>query len=135
MGRLVDRPVALELKQFETVDEYIAAQDKPARTALKRVRAAIRKAIPRATETISYGMPTYKLGSARVLHFAAWSRHFSIYGATRGVVASLKEQLTNYKMEKGTIRFPLSEPVPVGLIERIAKLRGQEVSRRAAREK
>ena len=116
---------------FKSVDEYIAAQPEGARPILKRVRSTIRKAVPGAQEVISYQIPAYKLPAGAVLYFAGWKQHYSLYPATAGLVATLKDDLGPYKISKGTIRFPLSAPVPVKLIERIAKLRAKEVAGRA----
>ena len=114
---------------FKSVTEYIASHPTGARGILKRVRSAIRKAIPRAEETISYQIPAYKLNSRAVIYFAGWKRHFSLYPATRRLVAAFKDELAPYEVnDKGTIRFPLSEPVPVKLIEAIAKFRAKEVA-------
>jgi uncharacterized protein YdhG (YjbR/CyaY superfamily) len=114
---------------FKSVTEYIASHPRGARGILKRVRSAIRKAIPRAEETISYQIPAYKLNSRAVIYFAGWKRHFSLYPATRRLVAAFKDELAPYEVnDKGTIRFPLSEPVPVKLIEAIAKFRAKEVA-------
>jgi len=110
----------------KSVDEYIASQPKAAQGVLKRVRSAIRKAVPAAEEAISYKIPTYKLQGAVVLYFAGWSRHYSLYPAGDRVVAAFRDELAPYTVEKGTIRFPLSAPVPVKLIESIAKFRAQE---------
>ena len=118
--------------EFESVDEYIAAQPATVRTVLERVRSAIRKAVPRAEEVISYKMPTYKLNDETVLHLAAWKHHYSLYAATASVAAEFKGELDAYDVIKGTIRFPLSEPVPTKLIERIAKFRAKEISERIA---
>ena len=79
---------------------------------------------------ISYKIPTYKLHGGPVLYFAGWRQHYSLYPATDQVVAAFKDDLTPYKISKGTIRFPLSERVPVKLIERIAKFRAKEVAER-----
>lgn len=100
------------------------------RGVLKRVRSTIRKAVPGAEEAISYKIPMYKLHGGPVLYFAGWRRHYSLYPATDRVVAAFRDDLARYKVNKGTIRFPLSEPVPVGLIERIAKFRAKEVAER-----
>jgi uncharacterized protein YdhG (YjbR/CyaY superfamily) len=75
-------------------------------------------------------MPTYKLRDETVLHFAAWKHHYSLYAATASVVAAFKRELAPYDVIKGTIRFPLSEPVPEKLIERIAKFRAKQVGKR-----
>jgi uncharacterized protein YdhG (YjbR/CyaY superfamily) len=116
--------------RFLSVDEYIAAQPKAVQGALGLVRSIIRKAVPGAEEVISYNMPTYKLHGARLLYFAAWKQHYSLYAATENVMAAFKNELAPYEVIKGTIRFPLSEPVPGKLIERIAKFRAKEVAQR-----
>jgi uncharacterized protein YdhG (YjbR/CyaY superfamily) len=115
--------------QFNSVDEYIAAQPEAVRSILGIVRSAIRKAAPEAEEVISYNMPTYKLQGSRLLYFAVWKQHYAIYAATEQVVAAFQKELAPYEIDKGTIRFPLSAPVPVKLIERITKFRAQEVAR------
>ncbi len=99
--------------RFETVDEYIAAQPEAVRGMLEEVRTAIRKAVPRVQEVISYSMPTYLLDGSRLVHFAVWKKHYSIYAGTEQVLAAFRNELASYEVDKGTIRFPLSEPVPV----------------------
>ena len=116
---------------FKSVDEYIAAQPDAVQANLGLVRSAIRKAMPGAEEVISYKIPTYKLNDRAVLYFAGWKQHYSLYPAGEQLVAAFKDGLASYKVDKGTIRFPLSEPVPVKLIERIAKFRAQEAGTRA----
>jgi uncharacterized protein YdhG (YjbR/CyaY superfamily) len=113
---------------FKSVDEYIASQPKPVQGVLKRVRSTIRKAVPQAEEVISYQIPSYKLNRRPVIYFAGWKQHYSVYPSTDRVVAAFKDDLVPYEMSKGTIRFPLSEPVPVKLIEGIARLRAREVA-------
>jgi uncharacterized protein YdhG (YjbR/CyaY superfamily) len=115
---------------FQSVEQYIASHPEAVQAILRRVRSTIRKAVPGARELISYQMPTYLLGDARLLHFAVWKQHYSIYAATEQVVASFQDELALYKVDKGTIRFPLSQPVPVALIARIAKFRAKEVAGR-----
>ena len=115
---------------FISVDEYIAAQPESAQAVLERVRGAIRMAVPEAEEVISYKMPAYKLQGDPVLYFAGWKQFYSLYPATRTVLASFKIDLAPYEVKKSTIHFPLSDPVPVKLIERIAKFRAKEVSGR-----
>ena len=113
---------------FASVDAYIAAQPESGQAALRRVRAALRKALPKAEEGISYNMPTYTVNGARVLHFAGWKQHYSLYAASSAIVAAFGVELARYKIQKGTISFPLSEPVPEKLIERIAKSRAKEMA-------
>ena len=111
---------------FASVDAYIAAQPAAAQAVLKKVRRAIKKALPDAEEVVSYQIPTYKQAGRAVIYFAGWKEHYSVYPATDTVLAALGDELAAYEVEKGTIRFPLAAPVPVALIERIAKLRGKE---------
>ena len=116
---------------FKSVDEYIASQPEAVQGVLKRVRSTIRKAVPGAEEVISYKIPTYKLHGRPVLYFAGWRQHYSLYPSNDHVVAAFKDDLAPYEVNKGTIRFPLSEPVPVKLIERIAKFLAKDAAERA----
>jgi uncharacterized protein YdhG (YjbR/CyaY superfamily) len=127
----VAREETMAKTDFKTVDEYISGQPEAARKILRSVRRIIRKALPGAEEVISYQIPAYKLGTARVLYFAGWKEHFSLYPATAGLVAAFKDDLARYQVSKGTIRFPLSQAVPVRLIELIAKFRAKEAVARA----
>jgi uncharacterized protein YdhG (YjbR/CyaY superfamily) len=115
------------MTEFKSVDEYIASQPEPIQGLLTRVRSTIRKALPEAEESVSYKIPTYKQHGRPVLYFAAWKRHYSVYPASADLVAALKDDLAPYEVEKGTIRFPLTQPVPVRLIARIANFRLKEV--------
>jgi uncharacterized protein YdhG (YjbR/CyaY superfamily) len=125
------------VKSFRSVSDYLAAQPPQARKVLRQVRAAIRKAVPGADEVISYQMPAYKKDGAIVLYFAGWKAHYSLYPMTGPVVASFGDALAGYERSKGTIRFPLDEPVPVRLITRLAKFRAAQAAERvqAARER
>src|SRR5262245_33472855 len=116
---------------FKSVGEYMALQPETARDVLERVRGTIRKALPRAEEVISYQIPAYKLPGGIALYFAGWKKHYSLYPATKLVVTTFNDELAPYELSKGTIRFPLSDPVPVRLIAHIAKLRAKEVADRA----
>jgi uncharacterized protein YdhG (YjbR/CyaY superfamily) len=112
-----------------SVDQYLAAQPARARAALERVRAAVRKAVPEAAEAISYGIPAFKLPGGILLYFAGWKEHVAVYPATAGVVA-LGDAVAPYLAGKGTLRFPLSERLPVGLVGRVARVRAGEVAAR-----
>jgi uncharacterized protein YdhG (YjbR/CyaY superfamily) len=118
---------------FRSVDQYIAAQPPAARAHLRRVRQVIRQAMPGAEEVISYSIPAYRLGGRVALYFAGWKAHFSIYPSTDRLVAAFGKELARYEISKGTIRFPLSEPVPVTLIGKIAKFRVKEAKEREKR--
>lgn len=116
---------------IKSVDEYIAAQPGAARRILAQVRKAIRESVPRAQEGISYKMPTYKVDGDAMLYFAGWKQHYSLYPATERLLAAFKKELAPYKIHKATIRFPISQPVPVELIARIAKFRAKEIVERS----
>jgi uncharacterized protein YdhG (YjbR/CyaY superfamily) len=118
------------MKHFESVDQYIASQPENVQRLLARLRAAIRKAMPGAEETISYQMPAYKLHGRVALYFAGWKEHYALYPASKEVIKALAKDLASYSVSKGTIRFPLSTTVPTRLIARIAKVRTQEIAAR-----
>ena len=113
---------------YRSVDEYIAAQPDAARKVLRQVRNIIRKAMPAAEEIISYQIPAYRLHGGVVVYFAGWREHYSLYPLNDPLVAEFKDDLAPYKLSKGTIRFPLSDPVPVKLIERLAKFRARQAT-------
>jgi uncharacterized protein YdhG (YjbR/CyaY superfamily) len=115
---------------FKSVDEYLASKPKDLQSVLEQVRKTIRKAVSGIEETISYQIPVYKLNGVPVLYFAGWKHHFSLYPASDELAAEFKDELAGYERSKGTIRFPLSEPVPVSLIERIAKFRAKQLTSR-----
>ena len=113
--------------RFDSVSAYIASKPKDARAALTQVRKAVRKGVPAAEECLSYQMPAYKLNGVPVLYFAGWTSHYSLYPVTDTVAAAFKRELAGYERTKGGLKLPFSEPVPAALIERIAKLRADEV--------
>jgi uncharacterized protein YdhG (YjbR/CyaY superfamily) len=114
--------------RFKSVGDYIASQPRAVQAVLERVRTIVRKALPGADEVISYQIPTYKLHGRTVIYFAGWSQHYSLYPSSDRLVATFKNELSGYEISKGTIRFPLSEPVPARLIEGIVKFRAAEVA-------
>jgi uncharacterized protein YdhG (YjbR/CyaY superfamily) len=118
-------------KEITTVDDYIAAQPENVRDILERVRKTIRRAVPKAEEKISYKIPAYMFSGRPVLYFAAWKQFYSIYPATGRVLAAFREELASRDVRKSTIRFAFDEPVPVGLIGRIAKFRAKEEAERS----
>jgi uncharacterized protein YdhG (YjbR/CyaY superfamily) len=116
----------------QSVADYIAAQPKASQPTLRNVRSVIRKALPDAEEVISYGIPAYRLHNYVVIYFAGWREHYSLYPVNARRIAKLKATAASYEVnEKGTIRFPLSEPVPARFIAAIARLRAKETAERA----
>src|SRR6185503_7950172 len=116
---------------FRSIDEYIATFPPDVQATLQRVRTTIRKAVPKAEEAISYQIPTFKLHGSYVVYFAGWKQHYSIYPASRALVAAFKDELAPYEVNKGTIRFPLSKAVPVKLIGGLASVLAREAEARA----
>ena len=116
---------------FTSVDDYIAIHPPNVQEVLHKVRGVIRKAIPKAEEAISYQIPTLKFNGQYVIYFAGWTKHYSLYPANERLVAAFQQELVPYPMSRGTIRFPLAEPIPAKLIAGIAKFLFQEASERA----
>ena len=116
-----------------SVADYLAEQPKASQRALRSVRRVIRKALPDAEEVISYGIPADRVHGYVALFFAGWRDHYSLYPVNARLVAALKPSSVSYEVnDKGTIKFPLSEPVPENLIAKIAKMKGQEAALRRA---
>ena len=107
--------------QPPTVDEYIAVFPKEVQKILRQVRTAIKKAAPEAEEGITYGMPAYRLNGPLV-YFAAFKTHVGFYATPNGNEA-FKSELSLYKQGKGSVQFPLDQPMPLDLITRIVKFR------------
>ena len=114
----------------KTIDEYIAAFSPDVRAILERVRLTISKAAPGARETISYRIPAFTLSGALV-YFAAFKNHIGFYPPVKGD-ARLEQAISRYAGEKDNLRFPLDQPIPYGLIERIVKLRVKQNLAKAA---
>lgn len=112
------------------IDDYIAAFPPEVRSILEKIRATIRKAVPQATEKISYQMPAFALGGD-LIYFAAFKKHICLYPPVTGD-EKLRKQISPYKGEKGNLKFPLDEPIPYGLISRIVKFRVKEHLERQA---
>ncbi len=112
--------------RFTSIDQYIASFPKSAQTVLQKVRQAIQKAAPDATEAISYQMPTFKLNGKNLVHFAGYEHHIGFYPTPSGTKAFDKE-LSRYKRGKGSVQFPIREPVPYGLVKDIVIFRMKEV--------
>jgi uncharacterized protein YdhG (YjbR/CyaY superfamily) len=108
----------------KTIDEYIDRCAPEAQPILQRVRATIAKAVPDADETISYGIPAFKLRRV-VVYFAAFTHHIGLYPPLKGN-AALEKAAAPYAGEKGNLRFPLDRRIPYGLIVRIARFRASQ---------
>jgi uncharacterized protein YdhG (YjbR/CyaY superfamily) len=109
----------------KTVDEYLAAVPEPTRSAMDKIRAAIRSVVPpEATEIISYKIPAFKHKKVLVW-YAAFANHCSLF-PTAAVIEAFKDELKGFSTSKGTIHFPLDKPMPVALIKKLVKARVAE---------
>ncbi len=111
--------------KFTTIDGYIAQFPKEVQAILEKIRQTVADAAPGAVEAISYQIPTFKLNGSNLVHFAAWKDHIGFYATPAGNTAFQKE-LARYKMAKGSVRFPLDEPIPYDLVAEIARFRVKE---------
>lgn len=106
------------------IDEYIAAFPKDVQEILEKIRATIRKAAPNAEEAIKYQIPTFTL-NGNLVHFAAFKKHIGLYPAPRAL-EEFRDELSGYKGAKGSVQFPLDQPIPFDLISRIVEYRVKE---------
>ena len=107
----------------KTVDEYLAGVPEPARSTLNKVRAVIRSAVPaETTETISYGIPTFKYKGSLVA-CGAFTKHCSLFPMGASVLNALERELKDFRTSKGTLHFPVDKPLPATLVKKIVKAR------------
>lgn len=122
-----------DLTQMRTIDEYIAGYPPEVQTILQQIRLTIRGAAPEATETINYRMPTFTL-HGNLVHFAAYPKHIGFYPAPSGI-EHFKDKLAGYKSAKGSVQFPLDQPIPYCLIGEIVRFRVEETMTKVAARK
>jgi uncharacterized protein YdhG (YjbR/CyaY superfamily) len=115
---------AIPIKKPATIDEYIGEFPNEVQEILERIRITIQKAAPEAKEKISYSMPAFEQNGI-IVYFAAFKKHIGLYALPSGHEA-FREELSKYKSGKGSVQFPLNEPIPFDLITRIVKFRVKE---------
>lgn len=108
-----------------TVEDYLSQFPQQQRATLEKIRRAIKDAAPAAEETISYGMPAYKLHGVLV-YFGGFRNHFSFFPASYSVIKEFQEELKAYRTSKGTIQFPIDKPIPSSLIKKMVRARISE---------
>jgi uncharacterized protein YdhG (YjbR/CyaY superfamily) len=106
---------------FATVDEYIGSFPDDVRNILEEIRRRIRSAVPESAETISYQIPTFTLDGSAFVYVAGWKHHIAVYPIPTGD-ETFEQELAPYRAAKGTLKFPLKQPIPYDLIERVAVL-------------
>ena len=120
------------MKGLPEVDDYIAGFPPKVQSLLRKVRATIRKAAPKATERISYGVPAFVLNAKVLVWYAAFKSHIGFYPRA-AAIAAFEKELSRYKFAKGSVQFPFNEPLPLNLIERMVNFRIAEESRPTVR--
>ena len=120
-------------RQFTTMDEYINTFPQNVRRILKELRQTIKEAAPEAEETINYQIPTFTL-HGNLVHFAAFEKHIGFYPTPSGMEAFQKE-LSSYKQAKGSVQFPIDQPLPLPLIRKIVEFRAKENMERKQKKK
>ena len=111
-------------KTAKSINEYVERFPEAVQERLDKMRATIKRAAPKAEETISYGIPAFKLNGLLVW-FAAFKAHIGFYPRKSAIVA-FQDELSVYKGAKGSVQFPFDEPLPIGLVSRIVKFRVKE---------
>ncbi len=111
---------------------YLAALPPATRRVLRALQASIRAATPDATDAFSYGIPGFRLEGRPLVWYAGWTRHVSLYPIGDALKSAFASELEGYETSKGTVRFPLDEPLPAALLKRIVRARAAEVRRTAA---
>jgi uncharacterized protein YdhG (YjbR/CyaY superfamily) len=115
-------------EQSATIDEYIRNAPEEIREILETMRTTIHEAAPGAEEAIRYGMPTFRLRGHNLVHFAAFQHHIGFYPIPSGIEA-FKKELSPYKQGKGSVQFPLDQPIPYDLVKKIVKFRVAEMEK------
>ncbi len=113
------------MEKYKNIDAYIADFPKDVQTILRKIRAIILEAAPKAEEKISYGMPAFKL-HGQLVFFAAREKHIGFYPHGNSAIWQFRKELEEYETSKGTIQFPLDKPIPYDLIQKIVERRVKE---------
>ena len=111
----------------EQVDEYLRAVEEPKRTTLAALRRTILEIVPDAEQVISYRVPAFRVGGATIAGFAAFRHHLSYLPFSGSVLSQLADELAGYTMTKSALHFPVDQPLPKVLVERLIAVRLEEL--------
>jgi uncharacterized protein YdhG (YjbR/CyaY superfamily) len=112
-----------------TVDEYLRQAPEPQRSTLGRIRASLRRILPEADEALSYGVPAFKVGGTPVAGYAFFTRHCSYFPHSGSVLSEIADELSGYEWSKGTLKFPVDEPLPESILVRLVEVRLGQIGR------
>jgi uncharacterized protein YdhG (YjbR/CyaY superfamily) len=118
--------MAVVRRKPETIDEYLTGVNAQQRVALEKLRRTIRAVAPKLEECISYGIPAFRLKGRSLVFFGAWANHCSFYPGSSATLRKFRNQLKNFQISKGTIRFSSDKPLPIALVKKLVKARMAE---------
>ena len=118
---------ASDRRRPKTIDQYLAGVKADQRSALEKLRRAIRAAAPSAEETISYGIPAFRLNGRALVFFGAWAKHCAFYPGSSASLKKFRSDLKGFQLSKGTIRFSSDNPLPVALVKKLVKARVAQI--------
>ena len=115
----------------EEVDKYLRGVEEPKGSTLQKLRATILEIVPEAEQVISYGVPAFRVSGKTVAGFAAFKNHLSYLPFSGSVLEQLGRELDGYKMTKSSLHFPVDQPLPKALVQKLIEIRLAEVARRS----
>ena len=115
------------MKMYKSIDDHIKSFPEKQQAMLMEIRETVKQLAPDAIETISYGIPTFKLNGKNLVHFAGYKTHLGFYPTAKGIDI-FKEELKPYATGKGTLQFSWDQPLPLALIVKIVKFRIKEIT-------
>jgi uncharacterized protein YdhG (YjbR/CyaY superfamily) len=118
--------MAVVRRKPETIEEYLTGVNAQQRVALEKLRRTIRAVAPKLEECISYGIPAFRLKGRSLVFFGAWANHCSFYPGSSATLRKFRNQLKNFQISKGTIRFSSDKPLPIALVKKLVKARMAE---------
>lgn len=118
----------VNLPDAASVDTYVANLPPRTQQLIQHLRALVKEVVPEATERMSYGIPTFDLDGTYLVYLAAWKKHISIYPVTSAVDKALRDEIAPYRSGKGTLKFVLSDALPMDLIRQVVEVRKREIT-------